>query len=127
MNGGRRLRTEWTASRWMGRDDADEQTVFGDLNLVDPHSLGKWKQWRLFHHHLASETSRVLQISSGSNYTITCQPVIACKRAVCPKSGHEPYHGRCGFMASTQCNRLKHKAPYVRFAYHNRGFNPQSG
>ncbi len=54
MHGGRRESTKGTASCGMRCNDSNDQTGCGDLNLINQHPFGKWKQWGLFHHHLGS-------------------------------------------------------------------------
>src|SRR5712692_5083847 len=54
LDRGRRVRTQWTTGRGMRGDDSNGQASFGELNLLNEHPFGKWKQWGLFHHALGS-------------------------------------------------------------------------
>ena len=42
-------------------NDGNDQAIFSDLNLINEHAFGKWKQWCPFHDTLALRDEAILK------------------------------------------------------------------
>src|SRR5450755_4037394 len=61
LDGRGRFRTERTARRRMRCAHRNHQASFRDLDLINEHALGKWKQWCSFHGILALRDETILK------------------------------------------------------------------
>ena len=91
MNGRREFSTERTTRRWVRGDHRDEQTVFGELDLLNQHPFSKRQKWSPFHHTLASQAKLHSRGFSwkGVEHVLS---LYGKKKQVSgfTKSGHEP-------------------------------------
>jgi hypothetical protein len=83
--------TERTTRRWVRGDHRDEQTVFGDLDLINQHPFRKRQKWSPFQHTLASQAKLHSRDFSwkGAEHVLS---LYGKKKRVSgfTKSGHEP-------------------------------------
>ncbi len=61
LDGRGRFRTERAARRRMRCSHRNHQASFCDLDLINEHALGKWKQWCSFHDTLALRDETILK------------------------------------------------------------------